>query len=77
MSRLPKLKVINPYWDMPVEIREFEQGKYLPFGAGGILIVVEDRVIYSYDELVQLASEKRYQDREFLEVRFVEITGGG
>ncbi len=76
MAKLPKLKVINPYWDVPEEIRDFEQGKYFPF-CEHICIVVEGQVIWSYDDLNQLAAEDRHKDKEFLEVRFVEIVSGG
>jgi len=76
VPKLPKLKIIQPYWDVPEEIRDFKEGKYLPF-CGHLYIVVEGEVISSYDELVQLAAEDRYKDKEFLEVRLLEITSGG
>ena len=76
MPKLPKLKILQPYWDVPEEIRDFEAGKYLPF-CGHLYIVVEGEVISSYDELVQLAAEDRYKDKEFLEVRLLGITSGG
>ena len=77
MSKLPKLRVLNPFWDVAEEIRDFEQGKYLPFNARHIWIVVEDQVIDSYEELVRLAAEDRHKDKEFLEVRFLDIIVGG
>ncbi len=76
MSNLPKLKVIQPFWDTPEEIRDFEQGKYLPYCAH-ILIVVEGQVISSYEELLKLAAEEQSKDKEFLEVKFLEIPVGG
>jgi len=77
MSKLPKLRVLNPFWDVAEEIRDFEQGKYLPFNALNSLIVVEDQVIYSYEDLVRLAAEDRHKDKEFLEVRFLDVFIGG
>ena len=77
MSKLPKLRVLNPFWDVAEEIRDFEQGKYLPFNAGTFWIVVEDQVIGSYEALVRLAAEDCHKDKESLEVRFVDISTGG
>ena len=76
MSRLPKLKVIQPAWDVAEEIRDFEQGKYLPF-CGHIFVVVEEQVIWSYEELVELASRDCYKDKKFLKVEVWPILGGG
>ncbi|MFC1983706.1 hypothetical protein ACFLVO_01650 [Chloroflexota bacterium] len=77
MSKLPKLRVLNPSWGVAEEIRDFKQGKYLPFNTEGMWIVVEDQVINSYEDLVQLAAENRYKDKEFLEVSFLYIVVGG
>jgi hypothetical protein len=76
MPKLPKLKIIQPYWDVPEEIRDFEDGQYLPFSEH-ICILVEGQVVSSYGELVQLATEARYKDKEFLELRLLEIIDGG
>jgi hypothetical protein len=38
---------------------------------------VEGEVMHSYEELVQLASQDHYKDRDFLEVRVETIIGGG
>ena len=77
MSKLPRLKILNPYWDVAEETRDFEQGKYLPFSATAISIVVEGQVIISYEDLVQLAADDYHKDKEFLEVRFLDLTIGG
>ncbi len=76
MSKLPKLKVRGFSWDASEEIRDFEQGKYLPF-CEHICIVVEGEVILSYEQLVQLAAQDEYKDKEFLEVELLPLTGGG
>ncbi|MFH1952773.1 MAG: hypothetical protein ABIL06_14270 [Pseudomonadota bacterium] len=76
MAKFPKLKVIQPYWDVPEEIRDIEQGKYLPF-CSHIRIVVEGQVVSSYEELLSLVAEDRHKDKDFLEVRFFEIISGG
>ena len=77
MPGLPKLRVKNPYWDVAEEIRDFEQGKYLPFSAESVSVVVEGQIVSSYEELLRLASEKPYRDKDFLEVTLIEVVVGG
>ena len=73
MSNLPKLKVKSISGE---EIRDFEQGKYLPF-CDYVLILVEGKVINSYEEFVQLVAQDRYKDKEFLEVTLMPLVMGG
>ncbi len=79
MPRLPKLKLKKTPLFPHEEIRDLEEAKdFLPF-VYGVLIVVEGHEIKSYEELVQLASQDGYRDKEFLEVEvllFLTIPGG-
>jgi len=77
MSGLPKLKV--KWWGRWEGIIDFDQSKsFLPFGRPyPVSIVVEGQSISSYDELVQLANQDRYKDKEFLEVAVIMLVGGG
>jgi len=77
MSKLPKLKVNWGSWGKNVEIYDLEQAKDLPLFNSGTLVVVEDQVINSYEELVQLATEERYKNKESLELLVVAAIGGG
>ena len=79
MSELPKLKIkwfLEPFRETTID---FEKAKYsLPFGPPyTLLIVLDGQVINSYDELVQLATEKHHRDKEFLEVVVMTAVGGG
>jgi hypothetical protein len=65
MSRLPKLRV-KTFPGAEEELRSFEKGKDLPFL--DVLIFIEGKRVSSYEELVQLADEDGYRDRESLEV---------
>ncbi len=77
MSRFPKLKVTHWVDGQPSqEILDFEQAPYFLFNYD-VLVAVEGEVMRSYEELVQLASQDRYKDRDFLEVRVETIIGGG
>jgi hypothetical protein len=76
ISHLPKLKIKLPS-DYPAEdVCELEQAKYLLNFDRGI-ILVEGQRVYSYDELVQLASQDKYKNKEFIEVvGILPISGG-
>jgi len=77
MSKLPKLKIILPFGYAPESICDFEEAKHRLFYAPDLLVFVEGHVIYSYEELVQIASQDRYKDKEFLEVVLTHLIDGG
>ncbi len=79
MSELPKLRIkwfLEPYRETTID---FEKAKYsLPFGPPYSLSVIFDgQAINSYDEFVQLATDKHHRDKEFLEVAVIVPVGGG
>ncbi len=76
MPDLPKLKVKLLVGRVSEEIRDFEQAKYLPF-CYHVLIFVEGQVVNSYEELVHLAAQDCYKDKEFLEVVVTQLADGG
>ncbi len=76
MAKLPKFKVKGLGWNMREEIRDLEQARHFPF-RHGVIIMVEGEVVRSYDDIVQLLKQERYKDREFLEVMFLPVLGGG
>jgi len=78
MPKLPKLKVRTiRELELVEEVLDIEQAKYLVLATAHVL--VEGQRIISYEELVQLASQEMYRDREFLEVILlpIEVAGGG
>jgi len=79
MSRLPKLKLKKPFGYPFEENREFEQAQYFLFSYGdSATVMVEGQVINSYEELVQLAAQDCYKDKESLEVLLLPaVVGGG
>jgi len=79
MSTLPKLKLKKPFGYPFEEIRDFEQAQYFLVSYGdSAIVVVEDQVINSYEELVQLAAQDCYKDKESFEVLlFPPAIGGG
>ena len=78
MPDMPQLKV-QTIRDLKLveEILDIEQARYLVHANAHV--VVEGQRINSYDELVQLASQDGYKNREFLEVVLlpIEVAGGG
>jgi hypothetical protein len=77
--KLPKLKIRN--WSdgyAGKEIRDFEQARYFLFNYGAnIIVAVEGQVIKSYEELVWLAGQDCYKNKEFLEVELLTVVNGG
>ena len=65
MNKLPKLKIKGLGWDVSEQSLDFDQAKYLPFGQD-VTVVVEDQVVSSYEDLVQLISSHHYEYKEFL-----------
>lgn len=69
MSKLPKLKVKCAFAHPVEQTCDLEQAKELVFGHGpGILVIVEGQLVRSYEELVKLAAQPCYKDKELLEV---------
>ena len=79
MSELPKLKVkwfVEPFRETTINI---EEAKYsLPFGPPyNLQIFLDGQFIYSYDELLRLATERQNKDKQVLEVVVLTAIGGG
>jgi hypothetical protein len=80
VASLPKLKVKKSLEPGVEKIYEFRQAQDILFNSStpGVIIAVEKRLVHSYEQLVQLASEAPYKDREYLEVTiFPYIPAGG
>ena len=85
MSELPKLKIKKHFGGYPLEERicDFEQAR--DFLANywhsehwaGALVGVDGQLIHSYEELVQLATQDCYKDKELIEVGIYPQAGGG
>jgi len=77
MSKLPKLKVKRT-WNPVEETHDLEQARHLLFSReADMLVMVEGQTVNSYEELVQLAAQDNYKDKEFLEVVLAPLWPGG
>ncbi len=77
MSGFPKLKVTH--WidgKASQEMLEFEQAPYFLFKYD-VIVAVEGEVIRSYEELIKLASQDRFKERDFLDVQLETVIAGG
>ena len=72
MAELPRLKVDGGAFN---GIYDLEEAKNFPFGQ--FILVVEQYVIGSYEDLVHLAKRPEFKNREYLIVEFVDIISGG
>ncbi len=81
MSRLPKLKVRSLLYDggsaEGTEIDDLEQVKSHFAAGSNTIVVVEGRLLNSYDELTRLVAQDEYKDRESLEIMLLPLIEGG
>ena len=79
MSNLPKLKIKMPFNSPDEEIVDLEQARYrFPFGRGMMVLVIDGKAPQSYEELVQLVTQDKYKDKEFIDVEMiVDVMTGG
>jgi hypothetical protein len=74
MSALPKLKIVK--WNGDEVVQKIEEWKDFPFAIDD-LVMVEGQEIYSYQELLAMASKEPFKNYEFLDVRVMPFIAGG
>ena len=74
MSKLPKLRLKMP--DGHEETHRFDKAKPI-LSEWGVLFVVEGQVINCYEELIKLAGQNSYENKESLEVTVIPFIEGG
>ena len=78
MSTWPKLRIKLPFQEVGEEICSLEQMENrFNWGNEPFVIVVEGKVIGSYEKLKELVQQDRFKDREFLEVEVRTFLVGG
>ena len=79
MSNLPKLKIKLPFGNPDEEIVDLEQARYrFHFGGDMVVLMIDGRAPQSYEELVQLVTQDKYKDKEFIDAEMlVEAATGG
>ncbi len=78
MSKLPRLKVQSPFGsENEGDICDLEQAKNRFDYGPETVVLVDGQVVNSYEELVQIAAQERYKDKEFLEVVLLPLIAGG
>ena len=73
MAQLPKLKFKLPSGEYIYEFNEARQ--YLDFNVG--VFMVEGQGIQSFDDIVRIASQDKYKDKDFIVIEWLQIIGGG
>ena len=78
MSKLPKFKIKLPFEHVADAICDLEQVRHrFNWGHEQFLIVVDNRVINSYEELVELVKQERFRDTKLFEIELQDIEVGG
>ncbi len=78
MADLPKLRIKLESQHVPEDTCSLEEAQYrFNWGREPFVIVVEGRVISTYEELKTLAGEDPYSNKEYLDVELAPILMGG
>ena len=72
---MPKL-LVKVFGDPGEDICELEEARYLLVFADRI-VVVDGQDVHSYEELVEVVSQEKYGDQEFVEVVQIPAIQGG
>lgn len=75
MSKTPKFRVKGLGWEA-AGTYSIEQARNFPYGQG-LVVSVEDQVVQSYEELLQLINQPSFVDKDFIQVTFLDIIVGG
>jgi len=77
-SKLPKLRIIRLTGYPREEISDIKEARYLTFDHRfGTMVMVGRQLVKSYDELVKLAEEDSYKDKEFIDVVITPVVFPG
>ncbi len=77
LPKLPKLRVESPILGYPKETYDFGQVKHCLRFDCGILVILDGKWVSSYDELIRLATQDNYRNKEFLDIKVMPLVGGG
>ena len=78
MAKLPKLKIRSLYTSKNRHaIYDLEQAKVCFNYANKSIVMLEGHMVISHKDLIKLASQEPYKDKEFLEVVLLPIITGG
>jgi hypothetical protein len=79
MSNLPKLRIKLPFGNPDEEIVDLEQARYrFHFGGDMVVLMIDGQAPQTYEELVQMVSQDKYKDKEFIDAEMlVDAATGG
>jgi len=78
MGATPKLRIRLPSDNEASDLCSLEEAKYrFNWGREPFVVVAEGKFIPSFDDLIELAKEDRFKDKEFLEVDIQTLLAGG
>ena len=78
MSRLPRLRIKLESQHVPEDTCTVEEAHHrFNWGHEPFVIVVEGRVMSTYEELMALAHQDPYNKKEYLDVELAPILMGG
>ena len=76
MAPLPKLKIKLPRGNPDEYIYDLEEARdILNFSEG--VFIVDGHWIHSYNELTDIVKQDKFKDKDFIEVEWIQVMGGG
>ncbi|MBI4329797.1 MAG: MoaD/ThiS family protein [Chloroflexi bacterium] len=75
---MPKLRIRKPFGQEEGEVCDLETARrYFSAENGAFLVMVDGHLVRSYEELVKLAEQDAYRDKESIEVSLLAMVAGG
>ena len=75
---MPRLKITEWIDEYPQEhICDLKQAKKFFDRDSSLIVIVDGKVLISYDELINLATQDPYRYQEFIKIELVPFIGGG
>ena len=75
ITQLPKI-MIKIFGSSVKDVHELEQAKYL-LNFDDSLVIVDGQQVHSYDELVRVITQEKYNDQKLVEVVVLPAVEGG
>jgi len=76
MAPLPKLKIKLPRGNPDEYIYDLEEARdILNFSEG--VFIVDGQWVHSYNELTDIVKQDKFKDKDFIEVEWIQVMGGG
>ena len=71
------LQIKGSFGSREIPLVKLEEAKLWDYDDPWNLVVIENQVVRSYEELCAVAAQQRYKDKEVLDIYFMHFAAGG